>query len=63
MTEPVAAPDALASAIGPDAIVEGSTVHLTLRSRAASGGGRSAAVEAHGGRVHDLVMAEPTSIP
>lgn len=60
MTEPVAAPDALASAIGPDAIVEGSTVHLTFAGPAPHRvAAVSAAVEAHGGRVHDLVMAEP----
>lgn len=59
-TEPIVEPGALAAALGEGAVVEGSTVSLSFSGPApARVAAASAAVEAHGGQVRDLVLSEP----
>ena len=60
LVEPLEDPAALLRALGPDAAVDRGTVSLSFVGPApARVAAVSAAVEAHGGQVHDLVLAEP----
>jgi ABC-2 type transport system ATP-binding protein len=60
LVEPIVDAAALLGALGPGASVDGATVSLSFAGPApARVAAVSAAVEAHGGQVHDLVLAEP----
>lgn len=60
LVEPVPGAAALQAALGPGAAVDGATVRLDFAGPAPPHiAAVSAAVEAHGGQVHDLLLAEP----